>query len=60
MPPALQEAATAGMLALDRVTPKLRSTPGGGSGLAALEERPSVGPSPRSHASISRGWTRPS
>jgi hypothetical protein len=29
-----------GLLALDRVTPKARSTPGGGSGLASLDERP--------------------
>ncbi len=30
------------MLALDRVTPKLRVAPGVGSGLAALEDRPAV------------------
>jgi hypothetical protein len=38
--PARPDAVTAGMLALDRVTPKPRSAPGGDSGLAALEDRP--------------------
>ena len=55
VPPARPEAATTGLLALDRVIPKPPAASGGDSGLAALEERPPA----RTLAEIPRSLSAP-